>query len=430
MRILKFGGTSVATPERIEGVAEIIRDARQRGRVAVVVSALGGVTQTLTEITRMAASGPDGYQEALVDLERRHLAAVEALAIPAEQRTLSERVRESFRDLSNLLQGVSLLNECSPRTLDSISSYGELLSVEIVAATLRRNGVEAEVCDTRDLIVTDDDFGQAVVEVEESYRRLRERLERGPIQIVTGFIASTREGETTTLGRGGSDYTAALLGSAVAAERVEIWTDVDGVMSADPRLVSGAFSLERLSYEELMELSHFGARVVYPPSVRPVRESGVPLLIKNTLNPEFPGTLVSDNVPASRYPVRGISSVHRIALLRLEGAGMVGVPGIAMRLFGALARAQISVVLISQASSEHSICVAVVPEFVEKARRRVEQEFELERATGLVDDLTIEEVEHVDDDEDPEDVAGVAGSGCLLGARRSSGHGEVSRHAA
>jgi aspartokinase/homoserine dehydrogenase 1 len=234
MRVLKFGGTSVATPERIKVVAGIIRSARQEGRVAVVVSALGGVTEVLLRIARMAATGSDGHRDALVELERRHLAAVDALVSPTERRAVRERVLESFVELRNLLEGVSLLKECSPRSLDGISSYGECLSVEIVAAKLRGIGVDAEACDTRGLIVTDDTFGKARVDVDESNRRLRERLERKPIQIVTGFVSSTRDGQTTTLGRGGSDYTAALLGAAIVAERVEIWTDVDGVMSADP----------------------------------------------------------------------------------------------------------------------------------------------------------------------------------------------------
>ena len=211
------------------------------------------------------------------------------------------------------------------------------------------------------------------------------------MQVVTGFIGATRAGETTTLGRGGSDYTASLLGAILEADRVEIWTDVDGVMSADPRLVPNAFSIPSLTYDELLELSHFGAKVVHAPSVRPVREHGVPLVIRNTLRPAFPGTRISTEIdPSEVRPVRGISSIPHVALLRLEGDGMVGVPGVAERLFRALARAEVSVILISQASSEHSICFAVGSAWLDAARTEVEEEFRLERRTGLVDDLVVE----------------------------------------
>ena len=256
----------------------------------------------------------------------------------------------------------------------------------LVAAALRQAGVDCELCDIRRLILTDKLFGAATVDRDATERLLLDQLAAvDTVQVVPGFIAGTDDGETTTLGRGGSDYSAALIGAALEAERVEIWTDVDGVMSADPRLVPRAFSLPGLSYEELMELSHFGAKVVFPPSVHPARERGVPLFIKNTLNPEFRGTRVlSEGPPDREHPIRGISSINNIALLRLEGDGMIGVPGIAERLFGALARGGISVVLISQASSERSICFAVEPHAVSEAARCVNEEFRLERKLGMV----------------------------------------------
>jgi aspartate-semialdehyde dehydrogenase len=258
----------------------------------------------------------------------------------------------------------------------------------LTAAALRASGVEAAACDARRLIVTDSSFGNARVDLEESSSRIREFFAAADgLQVVTGFIAANPEGETTTLGRGGSDYTAALIGAALGADCVEIWTDVDGVMSADPRLVSDAFSLPSLSYDELMELSHFGAKVVYPPTLHPARKHSIPIVIRNTLNPDFEGTRVLERGTANGKTVRGISSIDEVALLRLEGDGMVGVPGIAQRLFGALAREGISVILISQASSEHSICFAVEPGSVDAACRSVNSEFELERQVGLIDDL-------------------------------------------
>ncbi|MCB1057861.1 MAG: bifunctional aspartate kinase/homoserine dehydrogenase I, partial [Acidobacteria bacterium] len=311
---------------------------------------------------------------------------------------LEARFKALIGDLEDLLHGVSLVREASPRTLDAILSHGERLSAPVVAAAMRAAGLPATDCDTRPLVVTDAGFGSAHVDVEATNERLRDFFrDLETVPVLTGFIAATREGETTTLGRGGSDYTASLVGAGVGAEAVEIWTDVDGVMSADPRLVPTARPISRLSYIELMELSHFGAKVIYPPSVHPTRRAGIPLWIRNTFNPSAPGTLV-DAGPAAQEPlephanpVRGIASIRRIALLRLEGDGMVGVPGIAMRLFGALAREKVNVVLISQASSEHSICFGIAPEAVNVAARSLAEEFALERQAGLIDELIVED---------------------------------------
>jgi aspartokinase/homoserine dehydrogenase 1 len=291
---------------------------------------------------------------------------------------------------------VYLLREASPRTLDGVMSYGERLSAPVVAAALTAVGVEAEALDARELIVTDDGFGAARVDTEPTFARIARTLEaasegRAATPVLAGFVGASQEGHTTTLGRGGSDLTAALVGAALGAEVVELWTDVAGVMSADPRQVPDAFPLPRLSYAELMELSHFGAKVVYPPTVHPARAQGIPLVIKSTLEPDAPGTHIGAEAPESPYPVRAISSIHRVAMMRLEGDGMVGVPGIAQRLFGALARKGVSVILISQASSEHSICFAVAPEETERAQKSVDSEFRLERRAGLIDELTVEE---------------------------------------
>jgi aspartokinase/homoserine dehydrogenase 1 len=391
MNVLKFGGTSLESPQRIATVVEIVRDKQTESEVAVVVSAMAGVTDALNEAARVAARGLTDYREALENLAKRHLEAIAKLAKPNERASLEERVERRLGELGNLLHGVSLLRECTPRILDQVSSYGERLSADIVAAALRAAGTRAEYADARQFIVTDKNFGAARVIADATETKTRDYFGiHEPLQVVTGFLGATPSGETTTLGRGGSDYTAALLGSALEAERIEIWTDVNGVMSADPRLVKNAFSLPELSYEELMELSHFGAKVVYPPTIHPARARNIPIIIKNTFEPAFEGTRIAGKAAPSQRPVRGISSINNIALARLEGDGMLGVPGTARRLFEALARSEINVILITQASSEHSICFAVAPEDVNEARQQVSAEFTLERGAGLIDELVVE----------------------------------------
>jgi aspartokinase/homoserine dehydrogenase 1 len=400
IRVLKFGGTSVGNPERIRAAASIVSQSAAQQRVVVVVSAMAGVTNDLLRAAERASARDPAAEVIIAKLAERHRAAAHELAGDGEAAGLVDRLDAWFADLHSLVHGISLVRDSSPRVLDAVAAYGELFCAVLFAAALRRDGMQAAAIDARQLIQTDDSFGQAAVDRDTSYGRIRESLgttDNEIVPVVTGFIAATEDGTTTTLGRGGSDFTATLLGAALSAEAVEIWTDVDGVMSADPRLVPQAFPLEHLSYTELMELSHFGAKVVYPPAVSPARESAIPLVIRNTLNPAFPGTLVVSSraeqmdAPRRAGPVTGISSINRIALCRLQGAGMVGVPGIASRLFGALARSGISVVLISQASSEHSICFAVDPDDAVHARRRVDTEFEVERRAGAVDGLIVEE---------------------------------------
>ncbi|MGH7468321.1 MAG: bifunctional aspartate kinase/homoserine dehydrogenase I [Longimicrobiales bacterium] len=397
LRVLKFGGTSVGSAERIQSVASLIAERAPSEPLVVVVSAMAGVTNELVDAARRAAGGErvDAPVEALAERQR---AVAGTVSLPNERAALLQQLDRWTADLHSLLHGVSLVRDCSPRVLDAILAHGELFAAALVAAALRASEVAAESCDARTLIVTDDTFGRAIVDREATHARLRAHAWAPELHVVTGFIAATANGTTTTLGRGGSDYTGTLIGAALEADAIEIWTDVDGVMSADPRLVPQAFPLPSLSYTELMELSHFGAKVVYPPSVGPAREARVPLVIRNTLNPSFPGTWVLPGeraqlpqAQARRNPVCGISSINQIALCRLEGAGMVGVAGIATRLFGALARAGISVILISQASSEHSICFALDPGAALAARKRVDAEFELERRAGAVDPLFIEE---------------------------------------
>ncbi len=390
MKILKFGGTSLQNADRITAAARIVAQAASSSEICVVVSAMGGVTDALLGASEHAAVGAN-FEATCDEIESRHMEALEILGDPTTRDALRQRLESVLGELRDRLRGVALVGESSPRTLDSILSVGERLSVEIVAEALRREGLAAEACDARQLIVTDRRFGAAAVETEATYKRLRARLtEVEGIPVLTGFIASTTDGKTSTIGRGGSDLTAALAGAAVGAEVIEIWTDVDGVLSADPRLVPSARPIGHLSYEELMELSHFGAKVVYPPTVRPARDASIPLVIRNTTNPGFAGTRIDNERPNRPRAVCGIASISRVSLIRLEGDGMVGTPGIAARLFGALAGQEINVILISQSSSEHSICLAVPADAVDEARARIDREFRLERSTGLIDELVVE----------------------------------------
>jgi bifunctional aspartokinase / homoserine dehydrogenase 1 len=398
LRILKFGGSSVSAPDRIRQVAGIVTRQASLGPVVVVVSALGGVTNDLVAAASEAAAGRSGWREWLDRIVHRHREAFDDLRVGDPEEALAGELHRLLEvDLRDLLHGISLVREASPRTMDALLAHGELLSARLVALALRREGRDAEAVDARELLVTDDTFGNARILPEVTGPRVRARFPRlgdpgEPIPVVTGFVAATLAGETSTLGRGGSDYTAAVMGASLKASVIEIWTDVDGVMTADPRIVPNAFPLAELSYAELMELSHFGAKVVYPPTVHPARDAGIPLVIRNTFNPDGPGTTIRHDVaPALGVPIRGIASIHRVALLRVEGDGMLGVPGTAHRLFGALGRRGVNIILISQASSERSICLAVDPADVDAARRVVGEEFALEYRIGLLDELVVEE---------------------------------------
>ena len=387
-RVMKFGGASLADAPRIRHAVGIVLRSARVSRPVVVVSALHEVTDQLLELARRAADRDAGWRAGVAAMRERHAGLVPELALAAERTALLRAIEHIFAELEDLLHGVYLLRECSPRTRDAVLSIGERVAAPLVAAAIRAAGGAAREVDARRLVVTDADFGRARVDLDETFRRAREALgDATDVPVVTGFLGATPKGETTTLGRSGSDYTASLLAAALAADALELWKDVDGVLSADPRLVPGAFPLAELSYAELMELSHFGAKVIHPPSLHPARRHGVPLRIRNVNRPDSPGTIVLERAAPSPHPVRGISAIPRVTLLRLEGDGMVGVPGVAMRLFGALARYKVSVILISQASSEHSICFAVAPEDAEAAQAAVSEEFALEKRVGLVDDL-------------------------------------------
>ncbi len=393
MRVLKFGGSSVSSADRIKGVMQIVQNKYNISpSVAVVVSALGGVTDTLMGIARQAARGDGAYQDIFTQLQKRHLDLATALISPSRLASAHEHIKTTIKELEDALRGIALVWEVSKRTMDYVLSFGERLSAYIIAESLKETIPSAIYVDARDLITTDRHFGSAHVLYERTYRTIKDRLPKGPsLPIITGFIGATEAQETTTLGRGGSDYTAAIIGAAINAEEIEIWTDVDGVMTADPRQVQAAFPIPHLTYKEALEMSHFGAKVIHPPTIVPALQHNIPLRIRNTFRPEAPGTLITAEDQAKSNMICGISSINEVALVRVEGSGMVGVCGSASRIFGALAKSDINVILISQGSSEHSICFAIAPHSAERAIEAIEEEFSLEMHAGLIDKVVVED---------------------------------------
>lgn len=393
MKILKFGGSSVGTPDRINGIAQILKNYYAAGdHFAVVFSAFGGVTDSLIEMSQLAASGDDKYGEIFQAFTERHQNAIKVL-IPEESLQLetAQKMKQSHEVLKNLLYGIFLVREASLRSMDYVLSFGERSSAYIISQALNGAGVPTEFLDARKVIKTDRNFGAAKVDFPETYRRIREYFDEHPkVQIVTGFIASAKGGLTTTLGRGGSDYTASILAAGLKATGIEIWTDVDGVLTADPRRVKKAFTIPTMTYAEAMEMSHFGAKVIYPPTLMPAMQQQIPLYIKNTFRPDFMGTKVSHESSREGSAVRGISSINGVALLTLSGSGLFGVPGIAARLFNSLAAGSINIILITQGSSEHSISFAVKPEDAKRAARRVREEFAYEMERKVVDSVKVE----------------------------------------
>jgi bifunctional aspartokinase / homoserine dehydrogenase 1 len=393
MKVLKFGGSSVGTPDRIHGLVDILKSYAAKGeKFTVVFSAFGGVTDSLINMGKLAAQGDESYFEHFQAFSKRHSDAAKEMLDEPYLREVISGLDNNHEVLKNLLYGIFLVREASQRTMDYVISFGERNSAFIITQVMRQNGLDAAYLDARKVIKTDRNFGSAKVELEETYVNIKQYYHENPqTQVVTGFIASAKGGLTTTLGRGGSDYTAALLAAGLEAESLEIWTDVNGVLTADPRKVKKAFSIPTMTYAEAMEMSHFGAKVIYPPTIQPVLGKKIPMWIKNTFEPEHPGTLVSDQHDENTPPVKGISSISDIALLTMQGSGLFGVPGIAARLFNSLANAQINVILITQGSSEHSISFAVQPDKAKKAVRQVEKEFEYEIRSGLVDPLKMED---------------------------------------
>lgn len=397
MQVLKFGGTSVANAENINKVASIVKNAVSKDKTIVVVSALGGVTDMLLQAAHHAASGNEDYKQTIADIEKRHFDAVKSLIPVAHQSQLLSLVKTSINEIEDICNGIFLLSEITPRTKDRLASYGEWLSSQIIAEKLRFDQVDVQWKDARQLITTNSNYTQAQVNFQVTQATIAAYF--GNLQqslcIVPGFIASNAEGITTTIGRGGSDYTAAIIAAALNADVLEIWTDVSGMMTADPRLAANAKVIEKISYGEAMELSHFGAKVIYPPTLQPVMARNIPVWIKNTFAPGDAGTLVLNNERAAAAQsdgdiIRGISSINNLALLSLEGSGMVGIPGFSKRLFEALSSEQINVILITQSSSEHSICVAIDAGKADAAKLAIDEAFANELALQKVEPLKVE----------------------------------------
>ena len=393
MKVLKFGGTSVGTVESINQVIQILQENLNEGiKIAVVYSAMGGITNRLIEIGKLAAISDLAYLQLLKSVEDRHFAAVRGLIDVKNQSSAIAKVKGLLNELEDLLRGVFLIKELSARTNDFIVSFGERLSTTIVTEALKNRGLEAEYLDARKVIKTDDNFGYAEVITDLTNELVRKHFaQTNKLQCITGFIGSTIDGVTTTLGRGGSDYTGSIIGAALNATVIEIWTDVNGMLTSDPRKVKNAFTIPTITYAEAMELSHFGAKVIYPPSLTPAFQKNIPLKILNTFNHHHEGTLVSKTASIKEYSITGISSIDDIALVNVQGGGMMGVAGVSAKLFSILAANKISVILISQASSEHSICFAVDPKTAYGVKEILDEGFAAEITQGLVDNISIEQ---------------------------------------
>lgn len=392
MRVLKFGGTSVGTVDSIEKVIEIIEARLKVDKVAVVFSALGGVTNRLIEIGNMASMSDSEYSEHLHSVEERHFNAIRNLIPVKEQSPLIAKVKGIFNEIEDLLRGISLIKDLSPRTLDLLTGFGERLSTTIISQTLISRSFPAQFLDARTIIRTNSNFGKADVDMSVTNGLIQNYFsnEATELTCVTGFIASDENGVTTTLGRGGSDYTASIIASALKADLIEIWTDVNGMMTADPRKVKSAFTIPEISYSEAMELSHFGAKVIYPPSLTPAFSEFIPVKVLNTFNVDHPGTLISKDAFKKPYSITGISSIDNISLINVHGNGMIGVAGVSAKVFTIMAENKISVILISQASSEHSICFAVSPEQANEAKSLIEEAFSQEIKHKDIDGVVVQ----------------------------------------
>ena len=352
MKVMKFGGSSVQDAERIRRVAGIV--GAERERPVVVLSAMRGVTDSLERCGVKAALGDLSYREDLEAVRRRHLTAVSDLGLEADAR---QEIEDCVAELGGLMHGVELIRECSARTRDLIMGFGELLMCTLFARFLAHGGTPAARIDARAVIVTDGNHGKATV-LPQSFERIRASvLAVDGVAVFTGYTAATAEGVATTLGRNGSDYTASLVGRAVSASVIEIWTDVDGVLSADPRSVPASFVIPEMTFQEAMEMAYFGASVLHPFTMLPALEADIPIRIRNTLNPGAAGTLITTHARRHAAPITGLASIDGVGLVNVEGGGMLGIPGFAARIFDALARVQVNIIMISQASSEHSICL-------------------------------------------------------------------------
>ncbi len=393
MYILKFGGSSLATSERIKLVAQTIQEHLKKDAVISVFSAFGGVTNDLLLMAELASKEDLTYKEILEKNEKRHLEVVRELIPVTAQSSILSQVKNQFNRLETLYEGVFLLNELSDKTKHVISGFGEILSSLIIAEYFKSLNLDSLFTDTRELIVCKNTNEKVLVNYEVTNHKLKDFFEKNKADfyIVPGFVAKNDQGVPSTLGRGGSDFTAAIIAGALDLEKVFIYTDVNGMFTANPNLVPQAYSLKNISYEEAMELSHFGAKVLYPPTLQPLLDKNIEIHIKNTFEPHEPGTLISKSSKKNFRWVTGITHIDSIKLLNIEGSGMVGIPGFSKRFFEILFQEHINVVLITQASSEHSICIAVKADEAEKAKEALDEAFEAEIAFKKIKPVEIED---------------------------------------
>lgn len=391
MKVLKFGGTSVANSESLSNVIKIVK--KQMGPIVVVVSAFGGVTDLLMEMLSLAQNGDDKYKDNLFKIQKRHLETIKKCIPIKHQSAIISFLKKHLNELESRLDAIHLLEEATPKNNANIASYGEILSSKIIHEIFHFNDIESKFKDSREIIKTTSHNDREIVDHQLTEERIKEYFssKRSNVFLLPGFISSNPKGETTTLGRGGSDYTAALIASALNSEVLEIWTDVSGMYTAHPKIVAQAKPIEKLSYYEAMELSHFGAKVIYPPTLQPIIEKNIPIIIKNTFAPNDPGTLI-DHTPAIENGeiVKGISHIDKVALINLEGSGMIGITGFSKRFFEALSDSNINVIMITQASSEHSICIGVKEEEAFEAKKVIDEKFAFEISINKVAPAQIE----------------------------------------
>ncbi len=393
MQVLKFGGSSVANADNMSKVVDIVTKAVDRDRTILVASAISGCTDTLIRIGHLASQRDESYTALVDDLQHKHHEIIRSF-LPLEKQDESKEVCDYlFDSLRSIAQGVFLLGELSPASLDAIQGFGELWSTKILATKLASIGIATKWIDSRNIIRTVTKGDKNIVDAQKTYSRINEMVESNPITqlfVLPGFIASDKQGRTTTLGRGGSDYTASLYAVGCKARVLEIWTDVPGMMTSNPKIVPTARTISNISYKAALELSHFGAKVIYPPTIQPVVAEGIPIYVKNTFDPDAFGTLIEKHPPRSKDSVIGISNSDNIALLSLEGSGMVGIPGFSSRLFETLSQNDINIILITQASSVHTMCIAVSEKDAEKAREAADRCFAYEISLGKLNPLKVE----------------------------------------
>ena len=400
MKILKFGGTSVGSAENINKVISILEQQSKDTNIAVVVSAVGGITDKLLEAANLACNKDLEYKQTYNAIWSQHSKVIEGLFensdhdknLKKSHEALYDLISEKLNELKSLLDGIYLINELSPKTKDKLLSFGEALSSTIIYHTLKSRQVDVAYKNAQELIVTDSNFNNATVnfEITNINIQLYFNSNSNAIVLLPGFVSKSVHGEITTLGRGGSDYTAAIIAAAIDADELQIWTDVSGMYTTNPKLVKQAAPIVELSYQEAVELSHFGAKVLYPPTVMPVLKKKIPIVIKNTLDPEALGTTITENTQPNGSPVKGISNIENIALLTLQGNGMVGVPGFGKRLFETLAQEKINIVLITQSSSEHSICFGISDNDAKRAKEVIDTVFEYEIQLLKIDPIIVE----------------------------------------